>query len=197
MKKVTDPDGFSVSQLLGLGQQSARKSYYPELTARMAELEAERNRYKWLFENALHGIFQAVLDGPLLTANPALAAMLGDATVEVTLARCGSLAALFAEPEEAEGVAALLRRHGHLQGHTTWLAGSDGRRVPVALTLLRKPNQERRSWSRASSPISPSASGRARSCWRSTPGSRRGCASAPSASNSSIPTWPAKWPSGG
>ncbi len=141
MKKVTDPEGFSVSQLLGLGQQSARKSYYPELTARMAELEAERNRYKWLFENALHGIFQATLDGPLLTANPALAAMLGDASVPATLARCGCLAALFAEPGEAERVAELLRRHGHLQGHTTWLAGSDGRRVPVALTLLRKPDQ--------------------------------------------------------
>ncbi|MFQ3788047.1 NahK/ErcS family hybrid sensor histidine kinase/response regulator [Halomonas sp. A29] len=141
MKKVTDPDGYSVSQLLGLGQQSARKSYYPELTARMAELEAERNRYKWLFENALHGIFQASLGGRLLAANPALAAMLGDADVDATLERCSSLAALFAEPGEAERVASLLHRQGHLQGHTTWLAGSDGRRVPVALTLLRKPDQ--------------------------------------------------------
>ncbi|MCE8034025.1 NahK/ErcS family hybrid sensor histidine kinase/response regulator [Halomonas sp. MCCC 1A11057] len=141
MKKVTDPDGYSVSQLLGLGQQSARKSYYPELTARMAELEAERNRYKWLFENALHGIFQASLGGRLLAANPALAAMLGDADVAATLERCASIEALFAEPGEAQRVAALLHERGHLQGFTTWLAGSDGRRVPVALTLLRKPDQ--------------------------------------------------------
>ncbi|MBZ0329485.1 response regulator [Halomonas sp. ANAO-440] len=141
MKKVNDPDGYSVSQLLGLGQQSARKSYYPELTARMAELEAERNRYKWLFENALHGIFQASLGGRLLAANPALAAMLGDGDVATTLSRCASLEALFAEPEEAERVALLLHRQGHLQGHTTWLAGSDGRRVPVALTLLSKPDR--------------------------------------------------------
>ena len=37
MKKPSDPDGLSVSDLLGLGSQSARKSYYPELTARLVE----------------------------------------------------------------------------------------------------------------------------------------------------------------
>ena len=31
--------------MLGLGDQSARKSHYPELTARLDELEAERRRY--------------------------------------------------------------------------------------------------------------------------------------------------------
>lgn len=141
MKKAGDPEGYSVNQLLGLGQQSARKSYYPELTARMAELEAERNRYKWLFENALHGIFQASLGGRLLAANPALAAMLGDADVAATLARCTSLEALFADAEGFDEVSRLLHRQGHLQGHTTWLAGCDGKRVPVALTLLRKPDR--------------------------------------------------------
>ncbi|MBG4723812.1 hypothetical protein I5F71_32245, partial [Pseudomonas aeruginosa] len=34
----------------GRGSHSARKSHYPELLARLEELEAERNRYKWLFE---------------------------------------------------------------------------------------------------------------------------------------------------
>ncbi|WP_350445698.1 PAS domain-containing protein, partial [Pseudomonas aeruginosa] len=45
--------------------------------ARLEELEAERNRYKWLFEHAVHGIFQASLGQGLRAANPALAQMLG------------------------------------------------------------------------------------------------------------------------
>ncbi|WP_369334522.1 PAS domain-containing protein, partial [Stenotrophomonas maltophilia] len=40
-------------------------------------MEAERNRYKWLFEHAVHGIFQASLGQGLRAANPALAQMLG------------------------------------------------------------------------------------------------------------------------
>lgn len=63
--------------------------------------------------------------------------------------------------------------------------------------IVVAPTRARRFWSKASLPISPSASGRARNCWRSTHGLRRGYASVPSAWNSSIPTWPARWPSGG
>ena len=66
-----------VADLLGLGSHSARKSYYPELAARLDELERERNRYKWLFEHAVHGIFQASLHDGIRAANPALAHMLG------------------------------------------------------------------------------------------------------------------------
>lgn len=36
--------------LLGLGEQSVRKSYYPELARKLDELQAERNRYKELNE---------------------------------------------------------------------------------------------------------------------------------------------------
>lgn len=48
MAKLSDDQQRALAGLLGLGDQSARKSHYPELTARLDELEAERNRYKWL-----------------------------------------------------------------------------------------------------------------------------------------------------
>jgi hypothetical protein len=51
-----------IENLIGLGAFSARKSYYPELLQKIDELEAEKERYKWLFENALHGIFQAEIN---------------------------------------------------------------------------------------------------------------------------------------
>ncbi|MDN3557775.1 PAS domain-containing hybrid sensor histidine kinase/response regulator [Halomonas maura] len=142
MKKASDPDGYSVSELLGLGSHSARKSYYPELSARMADVETERNRYKWLFENALHGIFQASLTGGLRAANPALASMLGDGSVDATLARCTTLAALFVNPEDAVEMQRRVVAEGRVAGYTTRLQGRDGRQVPVAMTLVQKPSDD-------------------------------------------------------
>lgn len=139
MKKASDPSGFSVSDLLGLGQQSARKSYYRELSVRLEELEVERNRYKWLFENALHGIFQASLSGKLRAANPALAAMLDDVSVAHTLERCVRFDALFVSHSTGQQLRDLLLVKGHVTGQTTWLQGASGHQVPVAITLIHKP----------------------------------------------------------
>lgn len=139
MKKASDPAGFSVSDLLGLGQQSARKSYYRELSVRLEELEVERNRYKWLFENALHGIFQASLSGKLRAANPALAAMLDDPSVAHTLERCVRFDALFVSSTTGQQLRDLLLVQGHVTGQTTLLQGASGNQVPVAITLIKKP----------------------------------------------------------
>ncbi len=70
-------DQALIQNLIGLGEFSSRKSYYPELLTKIDELEAEKERYKWLFENALHGIFQARDEGPIITANPAIARICG------------------------------------------------------------------------------------------------------------------------
>ena len=64
-----------------------------ERLARLEELEAERNRYKWLFENAVHGIFQASLASGLSTANRSLARMLGYQSAAELVAARGSLGA--------------------------------------------------------------------------------------------------------
>ncbi|WP_131698162.1 NahK/ErcS family hybrid sensor histidine kinase/response regulator [Pseudomonas sp. JAI120] len=45
MAKRSEDQQQALAGLLGLGNHSARKSHYPELTARLDELEAERNRY--------------------------------------------------------------------------------------------------------------------------------------------------------
>jgi len=76
--------------LLGLGSHSARKSHYPELLSRLEELETERNRYKWLFEHAVHGIFQASLQagqlqGAVEADGTLELAALGEALLEVVV----------------------------------------------------------------------------------------------------------------
>jgi hypothetical protein len=54
MAKPSDEQQRALAGLLGLGNHSARKSHYPELAARLDELEAERNRY-WRFNRRRAG----------------------------------------------------------------------------------------------------------------------------------------------
>ncbi|MGC1333588.1 MAG: hybrid sensor histidine kinase/response regulator, partial [Pseudomonas sp.] len=48
MAKPSDPRQQALAGLLGLTNHSVRKSHYPELAARLEELETERNRYQAL-----------------------------------------------------------------------------------------------------------------------------------------------------
>lgn len=133
-----------VADLLGLGSHSARKSYYPELSARLDELERERNRYKWLFEHAVHGIFQVHLNHGIRAANPALAHMLGyDDPREVLWSQADLAAHLFVggEAELTRITAALCEQHG-LFGYETRLLRRDGGCIDVVMNLLLKPDEE-------------------------------------------------------
>lgn len=134
----------ALAGLLGLGSHSARKSHYPELVARLDELETERNRYKWLFEHAVHGIFQASLSQGLRAANPALARMLGyDDPQQVLWSLADMASQLFVEGEaEMRRILALLRERGGLFGYETRLRRRDGSHVIVLMNLLIKPDEE-------------------------------------------------------
>lgn len=134
----------ALAGLLGLGSHSARKSHYPELVARLDELETERNRYKWLFENAVHGIFQASLSQGLRAANPALAHMLGyDDPQQVLWSPQDMASQLFAGGEaELRRIRDLLQERGGLFGYETRLLRRDGSHVDVLMNLLLKPDEE-------------------------------------------------------
>lgn len=130
--------------LLGLGSHSARKSYYPELAARLEELERERNRYKWLFEHAVHGIFQAGLHDGIRAANPALARMLGYAEPQEVLWSQRDLAEhmFVGGAAELALIGAALRERQGLFGYETQLRRRDGSRIDVLMNLLLKPDEE-------------------------------------------------------
>lgn len=134
----------ALTGLLGLGSHSARKSHYPELAARLEELEAERNRYKWLFENAVHGIFQASLQEGMRAANPALARMLGYHDPQEVLFSLNDLASrLFCGgAQELEDIGEILQQQRSLHGYETRLRRKDGSHIDVLMNLLLKPGQE-------------------------------------------------------
>ena len=142
MPRPSDPRRDVLTGLLGLGSQSSRKSYYPELLARLEELEAERNRYKWLFENAVHGIFQASLADGLRMANRSLARMLGYQSAAELVAARGSLGAQFFIGGESEfqRIRQQLLRKGELTGYETRLARADGSLMDVRMNILLRPD---------------------------------------------------------
>lgn len=144
MARPSEPQQDALAALLGLGSHSTRKSHYPELLARLEELETERNRYKWLFEHAVHGIFQASLSDGLRAANPALARMLGYADPQQVLWNLQDMATqLFAGGEaEMRRIRDLLREQGGLFGYETRLLRKDGSHVDVLMNLLLKPDEE-------------------------------------------------------
>ncbi|WP_426139733.1 NahK/ErcS family hybrid sensor histidine kinase/response regulator [Pseudomonas sp. DWP3-1-2] len=144
MAKPSDERQSALTALLGLGNHSTRKSHYPELTVRLEELEKERNRYKWLFEHAVHGIFQASLQHGLLAANPALARMLGyDDPQHVLFSLHDLSGSLFVGGQaETDAIGYVLQREGSLLGYETRLRRKDGSWIDVLMNLLLKPDEE-------------------------------------------------------
>ncbi len=144
MPKPSDDQHQALTQLLGFGSHSARKSHYPELVARLEELESERNRYKWLFEHAVHGIFQASLHEGIRAANPALARMLSYDTPEEALWALTDLShhLFIGGEEELRQIRHILSQQHGLFGYETRLRRKDGSTIHVIMNLLLKPDED-------------------------------------------------------
>ncbi|UVL63409.1 hybrid sensor histidine kinase/response regulator [Pseudomonas sp. B21-032] len=144
MARPSEPVGDALAGLLGLSNHTVRKSHYPELAVRLEELEAERNRYKWLFEHAVHGIFQASLEDGMRAANPALARMLGYVDAQALVLSRNDLAShLFAGgQDELLAIAQVLQREQALIGYETQLRRRDGSHIDVLMNLLLRPDEE-------------------------------------------------------
>ena len=143
IKKPSDSQnaGYDVGDLLGLSSQSVRKNYYPALQDRLEELEQERNRYKWLFENALHGVFQANLRGGFLASNPAMARICGYDDPQQLQTRVIRLREqLFCSAAEFDAMRQELLDFGSLSARETRFRRADQTPVHVAVTLLRRPD---------------------------------------------------------
>ncbi len=134
----TSEEDLSYQALIGLGNQSARKNYYSVLEGKLAELEVERNRYKWLFENALHGIFQADFNGVIRAANPAFATICGYQDSQQVIDQLRSLKTRFANPEEYELFKEKLLDEGRVFRFLATLKRRDGSLIYVSMNALLK-----------------------------------------------------------
>jgi len=88
-----------------------------------------------LFENTVHGIFQASLHEGMRAANPALARMLGYQDPQEVLFSLADLASnLFVGgAQELEDIGEILTHQGSLHGYETQLRRKDGSHLDVLM----------------------------------------------------------------
>lgn len=109
----------------------------------MAEAVSQAEaRYRGIFENAMEGIFQAVPEGRLLAANPAMARTLGFATPAEAIGCVDDiLGHLCAETARCGELRQLLAEQGLVAGFETQVVRRDGSRIwaTVNCRVVRSP----------------------------------------------------------
>src|ERR671913_2076799 len=116
----------------------ARLNSAIERELREAEVRRERRqaeaKYRSIFENAVEGIFQTSVDGRFLTANPAMARMLGYESPEELLGSISNIRdQLYAEPQRRDELYQLALRDGFVSGFELQMHRKDGDFVWVSV----------------------------------------------------------------
>jgi PAS domain S-box-containing protein len=110
-----------------------------DITARKQALNALRlaeEKYRSIFENAFEGIFQSTPDGTLVTANPALARILGHGSVEEAIGSCRrSATGIYTDPGVRRRLVETLEREDAVVCLETEFRRADGRNVLVAMSV--------------------------------------------------------------
>src|SRR5215218_7867793 len=97
------------------------------------ELRQAEEKYRSIFENAIEGIFQSTVDGRFLTANPAMARMLGYESPEELLGAISNISdQLYVEPGRREEFYQLALRDGFVSGFEVQMRRKDGNLVWVS-----------------------------------------------------------------
>ncbi|MEO6872952.1 MAG: PAS domain S-box protein [Chthoniobacterales bacterium] len=104
-----------------------------ERRAAEAQLRAAECKYHAMFDNALEGIFQNTPEGVALSANPALARMLGFATPEELIRERSDLATQsYADPAERVAFRQRLEREGVVNNFEYEVMRKDGSKIWVS-----------------------------------------------------------------
>jgi diguanylate cyclase (GGDEF)-like protein/PAS domain S-box-containing protein len=118
------------------GEQGYWQGIMTDITAqKLAEqaLRAAEAKYRNLFENALEGIFQSSLDGDLITANPALARMLGYDSPEELMTRVNDPDVdLYVLPGRLAEYTRELRLNGRISNFESEVYRKDGSRIWIS-----------------------------------------------------------------
>ncbi len=108
-----------------------------DLTEQKAVEEALRKseeKYRAIFENAVEGIYQTTPEGDLISANPAMASMLGYASVDDLLVTVNDISRdLYVSQSARREFLGLLQRNEPVSGYEVEFYRRDGRRIWISL----------------------------------------------------------------
>lgn len=129
-------------KIIGLGETSHRKSYYPQLQEQICELsltmralKESETKYRTLVENVNIGIFRTEPweDGHIIQANPAFWKMLGIANEQDQLNVSAS--DLYLHPGERPKILKELQKEGKIKNRKVIFKTRDGKEILCSLTL--------------------------------------------------------------
>jgi PAS domain S-box-containing protein len=127
-------------RIIGLGERSQRKSYFPQLQERIEELEQtnkalreSEKKYRTLVENVSIGIFRTSPMGnePVIQANPAMAKIFGYDSVDEFLQVHPE--DLYRDPHDREALIAILQKDGVVKDYEIWMKRKDGMEIVCSL----------------------------------------------------------------
>ena len=125
---IRDPEGNPTSLVLVTRDISDRK---------LAEIELKNSeeKYRYIFDNAIEGMYRTTLDGKALMANPALATMLGYHSISEYLKEANDSALkTWYNPGRRSEYISLLEKHNFIQGFECQLKRTDGSPIWVSLS---------------------------------------------------------------
>jgi PAS domain S-box-containing protein len=100
----------------------------------LLRMRRAEEKYRSIFENAVEGIFQATIEGRLLTANPALAHMFGYGSPEEMMTAISALGdCLYADPAQRKEAMRLLQEHATVTGFEALGRCKDGSRIWLSI----------------------------------------------------------------
>jgi len=131
---IRDPEGNPTSMLFVTRDISERKRVE-------IKLKKSEEKYKYIFDNAIEGIYRTSVEGKGILANPALAKMLGyDSADEYLRDMNDSAHQVWYNAEQRSDYIALLEKYSIIQGYECQLKRKDG--TPIWVSLNSKIGQD-------------------------------------------------------
>ncbi len=139
MKKPSDssdaPRDELREKIIGLGERSLRKSYYPQLREQIEMLKKSEERFRSIYENAVEGIFQTTINGRLLDASPSLAGILGYETLNEFLSEVKNIRdQVHVRIEDGLEIKRILEKDGGVSGYETRFRKKNGDVIWVSIS---------------------------------------------------------------
>ena len=130
-RQIREPDTALLEMVSALGDQIGQ--FIRRKHAEEALREAEEN-YRSIYENAIEGIFQTTPEGRYLSANPALARMLGYSSPEELISSISDLGRqMCVRPESRLELKRRLEAEGQVRGFENQICRKDGRTIWISV----------------------------------------------------------------